>query len=444
MKTTFHLSRYFFAIIFFVSSHLAVAQLPAIQFYRSYNFDGVNVFEPAKTDTIPFTGIKIRPGGNFILDYQALKHQNNASPVYTNGININQLMPLTSGFNLPGANLNLDVQIDDGVKVNMGIYLLSRRGESAWFKGCYIQVDKLLVLKSALVDHLMKSITIKTGAYEIDYGDQHFRRTDGGNGMYNPFVENYIMDEYSTEIGSEIYFHPKSGIIALLGLSNGEEDPTVGVPVQIDTATGKPNYYAPAIHAKLGFDRQLNNDTRIRITGSFYTQKSGINALFFGDRTGSHYFYVMENTSATANNNPWSGRYNPMFTEEVRSFMINPFLKYKGLEFFGTYEVATGRMIKEPNTREAMQYAADFVYRFPEKTRDFWIGARYNYLTSDLPFIINPVTISRETASAGWYASKNIMMKLEYVNQQYNGFAATDIRSGGRFNGIMFETAVGF
>jgi hypothetical protein len=436
--------RYYFAFVFFLSSNLALAQLPAIQFYRPYNYDGVNVFEPSKKDTIPFTGIKIRPGGSFTLDYQALKHQNNAVPVYATGNNINKLMPLTSGFNLPGANLNFDVQIDDGVKVNMAVNLSSRYHNSAWFKGAYIQVDKLLMLKNALIDTLMKSFTIKTGDYEPDYGDQHFRRTDGGNAMYNPFVENYIMDEYTTEIGSEIYFHPRSGIIALVGLSNGEADPTVGVPVQIDTATGKPNYYAPAMHFKLGFDRQLNKDLRIRITGSFYTQKSGINSLFSGDRSGSHYFYVMENTSATASNNAWSGRYNPMFTEEVRSFMVNPFLKYKGLEFFGTFERAAGRMITEPDLRKATQYAAELVYRFPEKTRDFWIGARYNYLTSDLSFNTNPVSISRATASAGWFASKNIMMKLEYVNQQYGGFAATDIRSGGSFNGFMFETAVGF
>jgi hypothetical protein len=444
LKKSFSFFRHFTVSAFIVLGHFAAAQVPAVQFYRPYTKAGVSVFEPSKADTVPFSGIKLRVGGNFALDYQALQHSNSATPVFVNNVNINQLKAISNAFDLPGANLNFDAQVDDGVRVNMAAYLSSRYGRYAWFKGGYIQVDKLLMFKSPWVDKLMKSFTIKTGLYEMDYGDQHFRRTDGGNAMYNAFLENYIMDEFSPEIGSEIYYHPKSGIIALVGLSNGQIDPTVALPTQTDTSTGKLNYYAPVIHAKIGFDKQINADFRLRVTGSFYTQKSGDNALFTGDRTGSHYFYVMENTRATQHINAWSGRYNPQFNEEINSFMFNPFVKYKGLEFFGTYEVAQGRMITEPAMRKATQYAAEVIYRFPQKTEDFWIGGRYNSLTTSLPNTTNDITINRATGSLGWYASKNIMMKLEYVNQQYQGFAATDIRSGGRFSGFMFETAIGF
>ena len=101
--------------------------------------------------------------------------------------------------------------------------------------------------------------------------------------------------------------------------------------------------------ANLGIDKQINKDLRFRITGSVYTDKSAAsNTLFFGDRTGSHYFFVMENTAATADGNAWSGRYNPQFSQQVTTFMINPFIKYKGIEIFGTYEMAKGRMITEP------------------------------------------------------------------------------------------------
>ena len=85
----------------------------------------------------------------------------------------------------------------------------------------------------------MKSVTIQNRDYEIDYGDQHFRRSDGGNAIYNPFLENYIMDEFATEIGGEIYFHPLSGFIAMIGITNGELNPTVVASSKIDTATGK-------------------------------------------------------------------------------------------------------------------------------------------------------------------------------------------------------------
>ncbi|MPN42676.1 hypothetical protein SDC9_190233 [bioreactor metagenome] len=36
------------------------------------------------------------------------------------------------------------------------------------------------------------------------------------------------------------------------------------------------------------------------------------------------------------------------------------------------------------------------------------------------------------------------MTKLEYVTQSYDGFANTDIRNGGKFNGIVLEAVVGF
>lgn len=46
--------------------------------------------------------------------------------------------------------------------------------------------------------------------------------------------------------------------------------------------------------------------------------------------------------------------------------------------------------------------------------------------------------------SLGWFMTKNIMMKAEYVNQQYMNFAATDIHANGKFDGFMLEASVGF
>ncbi len=406
---------------------------------------GLNVFETTKNDTVRFTGMKVRIGGNFTQDFQGLSHQNNAIPVLVGGVNKNQLISLTNGFNRAMANLNIDVQLDDGIRMNVTMYLSTRHHEETWVKGGFVQIDKLLFLNSEFINRMMKNFTIKAGDYELDYGDQHFRRSDGGNAIYNPFVENHIMDAFATEIGSEIYFHPKSGLIAMLGITNGELNPTVVASSQIDSATGKLNKYTPAFHGKLGYDKQLNKDLRFRLTGSFYVNKSSAgNTLFFGDRTGSHYFFVMENTAATSDGNAWSGRLNPQYSEQVKTFMINPFVKYKGVELFGTYEVAKGRMITERVMRTATQYAVDVIYRFPQETENFWIGGRYNSVTNTLPGNPIDVTINRVVGSLGWFVTKNVVMKAEYVNQQYKNFALTDIRSGGKFNGFMIEASVGF
>ena len=422
-----------------------VAQQPTLQYFRPNNKMGLNVFENNKNDTTSFTGIKVRVGGNFTQDFQALKHQNSADTVFVNNINTNQLIALTNGFNLAMANLNIDAQLYDGVRVNLTMYLSTRHHEETWVKGGYVQFDKLTFLKCDAIDNIMKSFTIKVGDYEIDYGDQHFRRTDGGNAIYNPFVENYIMDEFTTEIGGEIYYHPKCGFIAMVGITNGELNPTVVESAKIDTATGKPNYYAPAFHGKLGFDKQCSEDFRFRITGSVYEDKSAAsNSLFSGDRTGSHYFFAMENTTATTDGNFRSGRFTPQFSEEVMTFMINPFIKFRGIELFGTYEMAQGRTITEPDMRKATQYAVDLIYRFPREKENFWIGGRYNSVTAALPLNPNDITINRAVGTVGCFITKNIMMKAEYVNQEFKNFKATDIRSGGKFNGFMLEASIGF
>jgi hypothetical protein len=432
------------ALMLFIAPFAVNGQHTSLQYYRHADKRGINIFETDKSDTAQFTGLKVKVGGNFAQDFQGLTDQNNATVVMVAGKNVNQLMPLTNGFNLAMANLNIDVQLADGIRMNLTTYLSSRHHEDTWVKAGYIQFDKLLFLKSGLINNIMNNITFRVGDLEVDYGDQHFRRTDGGNVMYNPFVENYIMDEFATEIGGEMYYHNKNGILAMVGLTNGELNPTVVAASAIDSATGKVNKYDPAFHAKLGYDKQLNKDLRVRLTGSVYTDNSAPgNTLFGGDRTGSHYFFVMENTSATSDGNAFSGRVNPGFGEEVHTFMINPFIKYKGLEFFGTYEIAHGRKITEPVTRTATQYAADLVYRFPAK-ENFWIGARYNSVTANILGNTTDVTVNRISGSVGWFLTRNIMMKMEYVDQQYNNYNATNILSGGKFSGFMAEAAVGF
>jgi hypothetical protein len=433
----------------------ASAQHQGMQYFRPNDGRGINVFETGKGDTTSFHHLKVKVGGNFEQSYQMLRDKNTALPLIEEGFtgNVNSLTPLTNGFDLAMANLNIDAQLADGIRVNLTVYLASRHHEDAWVKGGYIQFDKLLFLHSSLIDTLMKSFTIKIGQFDVDYGDQHYRRTDGGNTIYNPFVENYIMDEFATELGGEIYYHHSSGLFLMLGATNGELDPTVVAGTAIDSATGKPNHYDPAFQAKLGFDRQVTPDFRFRLTGSVYSDHSAnSNTLFGGDRTGSHYFDVMENPNVAKGTvlsdendySPFSGRYNPGFSEEVNTFMINPFLKYKGLEFFGTYENAKGRSITQFTQRQAIQYAADLIYRFPANRENFWIGVRYNTVKSAVQGYTQDITINRDVASAGWFLTRNIMLKAEYVHQDYLNYPNTNILNGGKFYGTMLEASIAF
>ena len=466
MKTT---TKFFSALLIAVIvAFTAEAQQSSIQNFRPYDKNGLNIFELPKNDTLLFTGLKVRVGVSSAFQFQNLKHENviNTDTLnggYTlidvsglaakpDGIDDRTLIKLTNGFDLAMANLNLDAQLYDGIHMNLVLYLSSRHHQESWVKGGFIQFDKLTFLHSASIDNIMKYVTLRFGDYEVNYGDQHYRRSDGGNTMYNPFIENLIMDEFTTEIGGEIQVKV-NGLIAVAEITGGEIKGDVSQQTAIDSVTGEINKRSPSIIAKLGYDKQVNSDLRLRLTGSVYTKKSSAsNTIFGGDRTGSRYFSIMENYYSTLTGNPFSGRLNPGFSDQVTTFMVNPFIKFHGLELFGTLEFADGRRVTETAVnRKATQYAVDVIYRFTKK-ENFYIAGRYNTVSADMFFtapgsfvpVIQNVSVNRVAVSAGWYVISNVLAKVEYVSQQYKNFPTYDLRNGGKFSGLMIEAAVGF
>jgi hypothetical protein len=425
-----------------------------LQYYKPYDFRGLNVFETPKSDNGISDEFKVRIGANFTQQFQGLDHSNTAQSVPTSATdptNINQLIDLSPGFNLASANLNLDAQLDRGIRLNVVTYLSSRHHPEAYVKGGYIQFDQLPFMKSELIDRLMDNVTIKVGHYEVNFGDAHFRRTDNGNAFHNPFVGGYILDAFNTEIGGEITFQ-KNGFIAMVGSTNGEiKGDVVAIPAldpekDVDNSSLK----SPSWIGKLGVDKQVTNDLRVRLTGSiYYTGSSKSNNLYGGDRAGSRYYLVLENTKATTNTNFYSGRIAPRYSDKVASGMANLFMKYKGIEFFGTYENANGRTSKEEDMRNTTQIAGELIYRFG-KGEKFYVAGRYNQVQAELLAegtnfgTENPVQISRIQAGAGWYINHYILAKIEYVTQEYKDYPVTSIFNGGEFNGFVIEAAVAF
>jgi len=147
-----------------------------------------------------------------------------------------------------------------------------------------------------------------------------------------------------------------------------------------------------------------------------------------------------EGSSATAAYK--SGRYNPGLSNQISAIMINPFVKYKGLEFFGTYERANGKRASEIDKRTANQYAAELIYRFGNM-ENFFLGGRYNMVDSE-ELNGDNVEIDRMQIGAGWFLTNNILIKAEYVNQSYDGFNTESIFHDGEFNGLIAEAVISF
>lgn len=395
-----------------------------LQQFRFPDQRGINQFEALDRNGVDFDGVKVRLGGAFAVQFQALEH--------SSGLGADTLAQIGNNFNLPTANLDVDVALADGLRMHMRTYLSSRPHPESWVKGGYIQVDKLDFIREGLLDNIMDITTIKVGLMEINYGDYHFRRSDNARAIYNPFVGNLILDAFNTEAGAEIYLTP-GDFLFMAGVTNGKLNQGV--------ATNGQN--RAAFLGKVGWDKEINADLRTRITGSIYTIGDGnTNFLYFGDRGGSRYYMVMENNAANPTANFRSGRFSPSFVNEVTAIMINPFVKFKGFEFFGTYETSSGKLAFESETRTWTQLHGEALYRFGER-EDVYVGAKYNVASGALVGG-QEVSIDRLALAAGWFMTKNVMMKAEYVVQNYNDFAATDILNEGSFNGAVFEAVISF
>lgn len=400
--------------------------------FRQPDKRGINVFESPKDTASTFDGVKVRVGGASTLQYQAIDHENaTGAPA---------LVPITNNFNLATANLDLDVALAKGLRMHLRTYLSSRHHPEPYVKGGYFQIDNLDFIKEGLASDLMKNVTIMIGHMEINYGDAHFRRSDNAQALYNPFVGNYLMDSFTTEVGAEVYYR-KGGFLAMLGATNTK----LNQDVKDDVVNGNAS---PSIVAKLGYDKQINSDLRVRFTGSLYnTAWATRTYLYAGDRAGARYYFVMAppttgGVATTGANAFTTGRYNPNFNNKLTAIMFNPFVKYKGLEFFGMLELTNGKNINETDRRKASQYGAELLYRFG-KTENFYFGGRYNSVSAEDVSGVD-VDITRFNIGGGWFMTKNILAKVEYVTQKYDGFATGNILDGGKFNGFVAEAVISF
>lgn len=394
-----------------------------IQYDRPAGQQGVDVFEPPTEPGEDYAGFTVDWGAALTQQYQALDHSNDAGG----------LSDIGAGFNLATANLDLDAQLERGIRVHLRTYLSSRHHSEAWVKGGYLEINELPMFDSPALDNLMEYVTVRAGHMEVNYGDTHFRRTDNADAIQNPFVGNNVLDAFTTEVGAEVYVR-SNGFLAMGAVAPGELNPSV---VNQDQKS-------PSLYGKLGIDRQVNPNLRIRVTGSaYYSSKSAANHLHSGDRAGSRYYNIV-------GGGDHSGRIQSSFSDDVTALMLNPFLKAGGLELFGTLETVGGSRVGGQGDGSLTQYAGEALYRFADE--DMFVGLRYNTVEGDLDHSgrgepanwTDGNTVDRWQVGAGWFMAENVLLKGEYVSQTYDGFPDETARAGAEFSGLIFEAVITF
>ncbi len=389
---------------------------------RPIGLPGINTFEPAKEASPAFNGLVIHVGGDFALQFQGLSQSNDAGT----------LIDLAPNFTLPTANLNLDVQLARGMKMHLRTYLSSRHHNEAYVKGGYLQVDNLDFISEGFMSELMEVVRLRFGMDEYNYGDTHFRRSDNAQVIYNPFVGNYIMDSFSTEPFAEVSVFT-NGFIGVAGMTNGRLNQT---PISEKADNGV------ALYGKLGYDGQVNPDLRVRLTGSVYhsTKEGTRDYLYGGDRAGARYYSVIRLDGEA---DPFAlPRFNPGFKYQT-AYQINPFVKFMGFEAFGVAEVSSGG---EEGTGSFTQLGGEALYRFGTMEQ-FYLGGRYNIVSgkSMEDDDATKIETTRFNVGGGWFMTPNVLTKVEYVQQNYDGAGYANTKfAGAEFSGVMVEAAISF
>ena len=92
------------------------------------------------------------------------------------------------------------------------------------------------------------------------------------------------------------------------------------------------------------------------------------------------------------------------------------------------------------------QIGAEALYRFGAE-ENFYLGGRYNSVSGKATDAGQTLDISRLNIGGGWYMTKNILAKVEYMNQQYGdtwqSTAKSDLTDA-QAKGIVIEAVISF
>jgi hypothetical protein len=105
---------------------------------------------------------------------------------------------------------------------------------------------------------------------------------------------------------------------------------------------------------------------------------------------------------------------------------------FKGLEVFGFYENMTG--VRRGADQHFNQLGVQAKYSY----KSFFLATRYNTVDDN-----NGSTVNRLNVGGGWFMTENVLVKLDYVNQKYEGPAHGHL-DGGMFSGLVLEAGISF
>ena len=351
---------------------------------------------------------------------------------------------LDPGFQTPFGNLEFMATIPHKLDIYFDLYLASRPDEDKVYGDQGYMVFKQLpgpFSKGPLGD-LFKYINVKAGAFDVDFGDQNYHRTNNGFAQRNPLIGNYLVDPNTEEIGAEVY-SIQGPIYWLTGLTTGTTRGHFTLPSTYGSR--------PAVHGKIWMYPMKD------LRWSF-----------------SAYYSDLDGYSTAHNLLPGAGEGHNQLFALIRSGGV-----YAGV-FGGGWDGDPGQ-ITPLNGYDVQAYQTDLtwnhwpweVYSFLGWTQDATYDERWLYGSAEATYHLNPALylagrfsyavagavngvdtngwVDRFQIGGGYWLTRSMLAKVEYVYEQYNGFGAAegdvdavDAAQNPSFNGVIMEVSFGF
>lgn len=377
---------------------------------------------------------------NTVGTAQALNHKNAFD------LKGNALAKVAPGFQNAFGDLGFVGKFgkNEEITVYMDMYLSSRNHPSQTYGNeGYIILrgvpENLQSLK--FLEPVLDRVDIKAGHMLVDFGDAVEHRSNNAIVQKNPLVGNFVVDPNIVSIGMQVSSKQGRRYGWLLGGSNGTttEDWTVGRGFAYN---GKLWFYPiEGLRTSVSYIGTDQSDNPTKANGGSSMQ------MFTGNRSGERYAGILGGGQAPGNVFPQAGekfsaaQFDVTYDAGARIKLYGHYGRTQDLDINGS---APGTPAEEWN-----YYAADAVYHFSPSLYGAvrYSGAQANVLNGN----DSDGNVNRIQVGGGFWLSRNLLLKVEYVQQKYDGFANGEVVNNNiqawknpQFSGVISEVSFSF
>jgi hypothetical protein len=377
---------------------------------------------------------------NTVGTAQALTHDN----VYNgSGTELGQLSP---GFQTAFGDLGFIGKFgkNEEIEVVFDMYLSSRNHPSSTYgnEGYIVMRGVPENLQSIrFLQPILEKVDVKAGHFLLNFGDALGRRSNNAIVQSNPMVGNFVIDPNIVSIGVEVSSKKGNRIEWLVGASNGtttedfNDNRGFGYHGKIAV------YPIKSLRTSLSYIAADQSGNPVKSAGGSATQ------MFSGNRSGERYAGVLGGGQAPGGVFPQGGKKFSAAQFDVTFKNDNP------LELYGHYGRTqdldlNGSAPGAPEEKWAY-YAGDVVWRF---TKNVYAAARYSVADAEsIAGKLSTGEVARYQIGGGLWLTRNLLMKVEYVDQKYTGFAQGEMVNNNiqawrdpSFQGVITEVSFSF